>query len=168
MLHMTPSHFYHAVDMSSAMEIVHLNPVVVGHWHTRTSWAILHISDAATGAVMLNGRSRIFQTQKSAVSILAYMRYKTYATYDHPACVAFCLFLVACKSFNIFHERDQSLSPESGCMDRASTVPIKCSFWGAATPTTTLTNKGQYRSKFHFLMAGCNGYSIRPIVLRNK
>ena len=109
---------------------------------------------------MLNGRSRIFQTQKSAVSILAYMRYKTYATYDHPACVAFCLFLVACKSFNIFHERDQSLSPESGCMDRASTVPIKCSFWGAAIPTTTLTSKCQYRSKFHVLMAGCNGYSI--------
>lgn len=117
-------------------------------------------SQAATDAVTPIGWSLIFKNQQAAISTSAYMGYKTYTTYDPSACAADCLNMAACQSFNLFYERDPALAPASGCPNPGSTVPIKCSFWGTAIPTKALTNKGQWRNKFHVVIAGSNGYSV--------
>lgn len=115
---------------------------------------------SANGARTPSGWSLVFQNKQAAISTSAYMGYKTYTSYDVSQCAADCLQMSACQSFNIFYERDPSLNPADSCPDPASTVVIKCSFWGTQLQPSALTNKGQYRNKFHVVIAGSNGYQV--------
>ena len=59
--------------------------------------------------------------------------------------------------------RDPSVEPGTGCTDPSSTTNIKCVFWGGPVTTANAKNDGQYRSSFHVVIAGSNGYVNKTI-----
>jgi len=117
-------------------------------------------SSFANSAETPAGWSLVFKNKQAAISTSAYMGYKTYTSYSVAQCASDCLQMSACQSFNIFLERDPTVNPAAACADPTSTVVIKCSFWGVQLQSSALTNEGQYRNKFHVVIAGSNGYQV--------
>jgi hypothetical protein len=121
----------------------------------------LDFSTAATTATTPSGYVQTFQDQKASLEGCGYMGYSTYATYDVLKASQDCSKITGCKGFNIFYERDPSVEPGyTNCKDPSSTTMIKASFWGNNVAPLVATNYGQYRSDFHVVIAGSNGYSL--------
>jgi hypothetical protein len=82
-------------------------------------------------------------------------------SYDVNACSAKCNAIKGCNSFNLYHERDPSQEPGTGntCANPCSTTNIKCAFFSGSVSASDATNKGQFRNKFHVVIAGSNGYT---------
>jgi len=62
------------------------------------------------------------------------------------------------------YERDPLVVPGtgSGCTNPASTTNIKCALFGTNVTAAAAINVGQYRSQFHVVIAGSNGYNLIP------
>jgi len=61
-------------------------------------------------------------------------------------------------------ERDPIVVPGtgSGCTNPGSTTNIKCALFGTNVTAAAAINVGQYRSSFHVVIAGSNGYNLIP------
>ncbi|OBT98900.1 hypothetical protein VE01_02394 [Pseudogymnoascus verrucosus] len=120
--------------------------------------AYASFASSASGAPTPPGYTNTFTNLQASVNAYGYMGYTTLNTYDTSQCAAQCSQMDSCYGFNIFFERDPSVEAGTGCMDPPSTTVIKCSFWGGYVAAENALNTGQWRSDFHVVIAGSNGY----------
>ena len=107
------------------------------------------ISSVALAAPTPSGYFNNFKNQPGAISAYAYLGYSVIkAGYDVASCATKCTAMSGCLSFNIYFERDPTVSPGTGCTNPAAFANIKCSFWGTAPDNTTANNYGQWQSSF--------------------
>ncbi|KAK6004284.1 hypothetical protein QM012_009134 [Aureobasidium pullulans] len=116
------------------------------------------LSAAASNAVAPNGYYSTFTNLQGSSSSYGYLGFTTLASYDVQACASKCDSIRGCSGINIFFERDPTLEPADACPNPASTTTIKCVFWGGYVAAANAKNKGQWRNKFHVVIAGSNGY----------
>ncbi|KAF1356711.1 hypothetical protein BDV97DRAFT_394603 [Delphinella strobiligena] len=74
-------------------------------------------------------------------------------------CATKCTAKSGCLAFNIYFERDPTLSPGTGCDNPPAIANIKCSFWGSSLDSTTANNYGQWQDNFQVGIAGSNAYT---------
>lgn len=115
-------------------------------------------ASSASGAPTPSGYTNTFTNLQASVNAYGYMGYTALDTYDTALCATKCSQMDGCYGFNIFFERDPSVEAGTGCMDPPSTTVIKCSFWGGYVAAENALNTGQWRSDFHVVIAGSNGY----------
>ncbi|KFY40340.1 hypothetical protein V495_05477 [Pseudogymnoascus sp. VKM F-4514 (FW-929)] len=120
--------------------------------------AYASFASSASGAPTPPGYTNTFTNLQASVNAYGYMGYTTLSTYDTSQCATQCSQIHGCYGFNIFFERDPSVEAGTGCMDPPSTTVIKCSFWGGYVAAENALNTGQWRSDFHVVIAGSNGY----------
>ncbi|KAF2768369.1 hypothetical protein EJ03DRAFT_262594, partial [Teratosphaeria nubilosa] len=115
--------------------------------------------NAALNAVTPAGYQLAYQNATgSSQGVYGYMGYSVLSSYDVKGCSASCDATVGCQSFNIYYERDPSTDPTDTCTNPASTVVIKCVYYGGPVTQASATNYGQYRDDFQVLISGSNGY----------
>ncbi|RDW56507.1 hypothetical protein BP5796_13148 [Coleophoma crateriformis] len=112
----------------------------------------------ASAAPTPSGYTNTFTNLQGSVNAYGYLGYTTLTSYDTGKCATKCNAITGCVGINVFFERDPSVSPGTGCTDPASTTVIKCTFWGGYVAAENALNVGQYRSQFHVVIAGSNGY----------
>lgn len=88
----------------------------------------------------------------------------TLTEYDNALCQAICDRKDGCVAFNLYLERDPSLSANTvNCPNPPSTTNIKCTLWGSPISQAETKNYGQYRAKFRVVITASNGRSFpRP------
>ena len=120
---------------------------------------------AAESAVTPHGYTKSFSNLQGSTRGLGYMAVYTLDSYDAAKCAAKCNATYPCLGFNIYYERDPSVSPsnDNRCPNPPSVTNIKCSLWGYPVYAETAKNAGQFRSKFRVVIAGSNGYNRDPI-----
>lgn len=116
------------------------------------------LSAAANNAVTPNGYYNTFTNLQGSSNSYGYLGFTTLASYDVQACASTCDAIRGCSGINIYFERDPTLEPADACPNPASTSTIKCVFWGGYVAAANAKNKGQWRNKFHVVIAGSNGY----------
>ncbi|KAH0032034.1 hypothetical protein KCU78_g2666, partial [Aureobasidium melanogenum] len=116
------------------------------------------LSAAANNAVTPNGYYNTFTNLQGSSNSYGYLGFTTLASYDVQACASKCDTILGCSGINIYFERDPTLEPADACPNPASTSTIKCVFWGGYVAAANAKNKGQWRNKFHVVIAGSNGY----------
>ncbi|KAL1637898.1 hypothetical protein SLS56_000455 [Neofusicoccum ribis] len=125
-------------------------------------------SSAASSAPCPSGYDKQFTALTGATTGSGYLTYYVLGSYDPSACAAKCDALDNCLGFNIFYERDPSVTPSDSCTNPASTTVIKCSVWGLPVSPSTATNVGQWSGPtdqwFHTVIAGSNGYNKHNFV----
>ncbi|KAI5193696.1 hypothetical protein E4T42_09312 [Aureobasidium subglaciale] len=121
------------------------------------SYALAEVAESASTPY---GYYEAFDNLQGSVSAAGYRGYKTYTSYDVNKAAADCKAIKGCKAFNIFFERDPSIDPCATNKDPPSTNVIKASFWSVPICAKDATNTGQYREKFHVVIAGSNGYNL--------
>ena len=89
----------------------------------------------------------------------SYMGLYTLKTYDTIKCQQLCDAVDLCTAFNIYFERDPTKDPGAACPNPPSFTNIKCTLWGSGVTPETAKNEGQYRTDFHVVIAGSNGYT---------
>jgi hypothetical protein len=118
-------------------------------------------SNTATSAGAPNKYVRTFFNQQASLEGCGYMCYKSYDSYNVEQAALDCNAKPGCRGFNIFYERDPLVDPDyTSCKNPASSTVIKASFWGNNVAPLVATNVGQYRSDFHVVIAGSNGYAL--------
>jgi hypothetical protein len=115
-------------------------------------------ASTASGATTPPGYTNTFTNLQASVNAYGYMGYTTIDTYDTALCATRCSGVDNCHGFNIFFERDPSVDPGTDCLNPPSTTEIKCTFWSGYVGTENALNDGQWRSDFHVVIAGSNGY----------
>ncbi|KAI6086509.1 hypothetical protein F4821DRAFT_238405, partial [Hypoxylon rubiginosum] len=114
----------------------------------------------ATAAPTPTGYNQTFVNLQARSDAFGYLGFVVLDSYDTGQCADLCndVFL-GCQSFNIFFERDPTLTPGRGCRNPPSTTNIKCVFWGGDLAADTATNQnGEFIANFHVVVAGSNGY----------
>ncbi|KAK4624866.1 uncharacterized protein CLAFUR5_05412 [Fulvia fulva] len=104
-----------------------------------------------------------FNRNGSSEGVYGYMGYSVLDTYNPSQCAERCNANKGCSSFNIYYERDPSVTPKDGCSNPPSTVVIKCVYYGGPVTPQSATNVGQYQGDFHVVIAGSNGYVRKSI-----
>ncbi|RDW58609.1 hypothetical protein BP6252_13085 [Coleophoma cylindrospora] len=117
----------------------------------------------ASAAPTPSGYTNTFTNLQGSVNAYGYLGYTTLTTYDTAKCATKCNAITGCVGINVFFERDPTVSPGTGCTDPASTTVIKCTFWGGYVAAENALNVGQYRSQFHVVIAGSNGYMSNKV-----
>jgi hypothetical protein len=113
----------------------------------------------ATGAAAPSGYVQSFAGLTASDSAESYMGFTLLPSYDVPSCAQKCSAISGCNAFNIYFERDPLQNPDDiSCANPASTINIKCVFWGGAVTSDNANNFGQWRNQFQVLIAGSNGY----------
>lgn len=113
----------------------------------------------AVAAGTPTGFVQTFSNLTASNSADAYMGFTLLSSYDVPTCGAKCSAISGCNSFNIYFERDPQYDPSvAACNNPASTVNVKCVFWGGAVTSSNANNFGQMRDGFNVVIAGSNGY----------
>jgi hypothetical protein len=88
-----------------------------------------------------------------------YLGFTLLSSYDVQACTNKCSAVKGCNSVNIYYERDPSSSTDGPtCLDPASTINVKCVYWGGAVVAANANGYGQMRGNFQVLVSGSNGY----------
>lgn len=124
-------------------------------WAANSAWA-----DAANSAATPSGYALNYQAKTgSSERVYGYLGYSTLQSYDVQKCANKCTATAGCASFNIYYERDPSVDPTEANPDPASTTVIKCTMWSGATSSTSATNQGQWRLRFHVVIGGSNAYT---------
>ncbi|KAG9516316.1 glycoside hydrolase, partial [Aureobasidium melanogenum] len=116
------------------------------------------LSAAANNAVTPNGYYNTFTNLQGSSNSYGYLGFTTLASYDVQACASKCDAIRGCSGINIYFERDPTLEPADACPNPASTTTIRCVYWGGYVAAANAKNKGQWRNKFHVVIAGSNGY----------
>ncbi|THV74037.1 hypothetical protein D6C87_07606 [Aureobasidium pullulans] len=118
-----------------------------------------YYAQQAEDAVVPAGYTAMFTNLNASNSANKYMGYTLLPSYDVQSCSNRCSAITGCNSFNIYFERDPSLDPSAlDCPNPASTVNVKCVFWGDVVGAINANNFGQWRNSFQVLIAGSNGY----------
>ncbi|RDW85389.1 hypothetical protein BP5796_03714 [Coleophoma crateriformis] len=117
----------------------------------------------ANAAPVPLGYALSFQNLKASNNAYAYLGFNTLSAYNTTLCAAKCSAKTGCLSFNLYFERDPSVTPGPGCEDPPSYTMIKCVYWGGPVTTANALNQGQFRSKFHVVIAGSNGYNYNGL-----
>lgn len=105
----------------------------------------------------------VFKAYNASNNADKYIWYQTITKYDPAVCAAKCKSIDGCTSFNIYFERDPTLDADKNkCNNPASTVNIKCAYWGAPVSLATAVNYGQWRAGFQVVIAGSNSYNLNP------
>lgn len=82
----------------------------------------------------------------------------TLTSFDTLGCASLCDQANGCEAFNMYIERDPSLSPNAeDCPNPASLTNFKCTLWGAPVVAEQARNKGQWRDSFEVVITGSNG-----------
>lgn len=114
----------------------------------------------AASANVPQGYTLAFSNLQSSSQTASYLGYTTLDRYDPVLCQEYCDSLDKCVAFNIYFERDPSVSPNSAnCPNPSSVTNIKCVRWGVQIQAATATNNGENRDGFHVVIAGSNGYN---------
>ncbi|XP_014559136.1 hypothetical protein COCVIDRAFT_92776 [Bipolaris victoriae FI3] len=110
-----------------------------------------------------SGYVEAFKGLNKATQQIGYLTYKNIdgPDYNVQACADFCDSEKFCLGFNIYYERDPTVTPTSSCPDPEPQTNLKCALFGYPVSTNTAINDGQYREQFHVVVAGSNGYSKR-------
>ncbi|KAG9956696.1 hypothetical protein KCU61_g9638, partial [Aureobasidium melanogenum] len=116
------------------------------------------LSAAANNAVTPSGYYSTFTDLQGSSNSYSYLGFTNLASYDVQACASKCDAIRGCAGINIFFERDPTLEPADACPNPSSTTTIRCVFWGGYVAAANVKNKGQWRNKFHVVIAGSNGY----------
>jgi hypothetical protein len=118
-------------------------------------------SNAANGAVTPDKFTQTFVNKQASLEGCGYLGYTPYDTYNVAQAAQDCLNKDGCRGFNIYYERDPSVTPDyTDCKNPASTTVIKAAFFGNTVSPSGATNVGQYRSDFQVIIAGSNGYAL--------
>ncbi|KAG9967114.1 hypothetical protein KCU61_g655, partial [Aureobasidium melanogenum] len=113
----------------------------------------------AVAAALPVGYVQTFSNLTASNSADQYAGYTLMSSYDVAGCGQQCTSMSGCNSFNIYFERDPQYDPSIiGCNNPASTVNVKCVFWGGAVTADNANNFGQFRDGFNVVIAGSNGY----------
>ncbi|KAG9907053.1 hypothetical protein KCU94_g4284, partial [Aureobasidium melanogenum] len=113
----------------------------------------------AVAAALPVGYVQTFSNLTASNSADQYAGYTLMSSYDVAGCGQKCTSMSGCNSFNIYFERDPQYDPSIiGCNNPASTVNVKCVFWGGAVTADNANNFGQFRDGFNVVIAGSNGY----------
>lgn len=116
-------------------------------------------SDAASGAQTPPGWTLAYSNQNgSSQGVYGYMGYSVLDTYDVATCASRCDAVQGCVSYNVYFERDPSVSPTAFCSNPPSESVNKCVYYGGPVTQASATNNGQWRDDFHVVIAGSNGY----------
>ena len=122
----------------------------------------------ASNAPTPYGYSLVFKDKDASLSASKYMGLHTLKTYDTLDCASKCDQAVGCEAFNMYMERDPSLSPNKlDCPNPPSITNYKCTLWGAPVAVEVATNKGQYRADFQVAMTGSNGMILQGLIEEN-
>ncbi|PSK58746.1 hypothetical protein B9Z65_6761 [Elsinoe australis] len=120
------------------------------------------LSAAATRAEIPVGYVNTFTNLQASNNAYGYMGYTLLPSYNTTLCATTCTAIAGCQSFNLYFERNPSVDPNSPtCLNPPSTTNIKCVFWGGPATADNAVNTGQWRGKFHVVIAGSNGYVNR-------
>ncbi|KAI7264323.1 hypothetical protein KC345_g8861 [Hortaea werneckii] len=114
---------------------------------------------SATSADTPDGYVTAFKNLNGATEMPSYMGYVRLDSYNTTACAAQCNSASGCNAFNIFYQRTPTLNPAPGCPDPASGTVVTCSLYSSSIDAGSVTNKGQWREKFHVVIAASNGYN---------
>ncbi|KAF1354582.1 hypothetical protein BDV97DRAFT_374662 [Delphinella strobiligena] len=121
-------------------------------------------SAAALNASTPSGYTQTFQNLNASNNAFGYMGYTVLSSYDTAGCAAKCDAISGCASFNLYFERDPTVTPTTPNPNPASLTNIKCVFWGGPVDTANAVNVGQSQDGFHVVIAGSNGYQNNSIV----
>ncbi|KAI0010758.1 hypothetical protein F4779DRAFT_638391 [Xylariaceae sp. FL0662B] len=125
-----------------------------------------YFSTVSTIAPVPAGYNLSFFNLHASNIAYGYLGYTTLDSYNTEACARQCDSITGCSGVNIYFERDPSVEPGPGCENPPSTTVIKCVFWGGNVVAENAKNDGQWRSDFHVVIAGSNGYmktAIPPV-----
>lgn len=104
--------------------------------------------NAATQANVPQGYTLAFSNLEASSQTVSYLGLRTQNKYDPIACASYCDQHPGCVAFNLYYERDPSISPNAtNCPNPTSVTNIKCVRWGVQVSETTARNDGQHRSK---------------------
>lgn len=110
-----------------------------------------------------------FQNLQGSLSQIGYIGLYTFAQYDPSLCSAKCDQVSTCLGFDIYFERDPSITPAAACPNPAPFTNVKCTLYGYPVAALAATNMGQWRGPvdannqaFHVVIAGSNGYIKSP------
>ncbi|KEQ57716.1 uncharacterized protein M437DRAFT_31513, partial [Aureobasidium melanogenum CBS 110374] len=120
-----------------------------------------YYSDAAAAAQAPAGYTEAFKNLNASNNALGYLGFSLMSSYNPSVCAARCDKVNGCQAINIYFERDPTVDPnDASCADSygKSYVQIKCVYWGGPVTASNALNFGQYRNKFHVVIAGSNGY----------
>lgn len=117
------------------------------------------IASVASAAATPAGYFQNFVNLPGANSAYGYLGYSVVKTYDVATCATKCTAKSGCLAFNIYFERDPTVTPGTGCDNPAAFANIKCSFWGSSLDSTTANNYGQWQDNFQVGIAGSNAYT---------
>ncbi|OBW64693.1 MAG: Serine/threonine-protein phosphatase [Aureobasidium pullulans] len=118
-----------------------------------------YYAQAANNAAAPAGYTAMFTNLNASNSANQYMGYTLLPSYDVQSCASKCSAITGCNSVNIYFERDPTLDPNAiNCPNPASTINVKCVFWGDVVGLVNANNYGQWRNSFQVLIAGSNGY----------
>ncbi|KAL1301923.1 hypothetical protein AAFC00_002386 [Neodothiora populina] len=120
-------------------------------------------ASSASAAAVPAGYVQTFKNLNASNNAYGYLGYTALKSYDSNLCASKCNAINACAAFNIYYERDPTVNPGPNCNNPASTTLIKCVFWGGPVNAGNAQNSGQYRSNFHVVIAGSNGYVNKTI-----
>ncbi|KAH7356775.1 hypothetical protein BKA65DRAFT_579831 [Rhexocercosporidium sp. MPI-PUGE-AT-0058] len=116
--------------------------------------------NAATEANVPQGYSLAFSNLEASSQTVSYLGLRTQDKYDPIACASYCDQHSGCIAFNLYYERNPSVSPNAtNCPNPTSVTNIKCVRWGVQVTEKTATNDGQHRDDFEVVISGSNGYN---------
>lgn len=130
-----------------------------------SSLLLEHVSNSriqtmSTSAPTPYGYNNVFTNLQATLFASNYMGLHTISSYDVYACSDYCDAASGCMAFNLYIERDPSVSPNAAsCPNPPSTINYKCTLWGAPITAAQAKNNGQYRDSFHVVITGSNGQS---------
>ncbi|KAL8973017.1 MAG: hypothetical protein Q9183_000224 [Haloplaca sp. 2 TL-2023] len=118
------------------------------------------LQESSSNAPVPDGYSLSFAGAQGSLSASKYMGLSTLKAYDTLDCASLCDRAVGCQAFNLYIERDPTVSPNANdCPNPASTTNYKCTLWGAPVVGEQATNKGQWRASFEVAITASNGYN---------
>ncbi|KAL8874653.1 MAG: hypothetical protein Q9174_000058 [Haloplaca sp. 1 TL-2023] len=101
------------------------------------------LQDSSSNAPVPDGYSLSFAGAQGSLSASKYMGLTTLERYDTLDCASLCDRAVGCQAFNLYIERDPTVSPNADdCPNPASTTNYKCTLWGVPVVGEQATNKG--------------------------
>ncbi|KAF2225200.1 hypothetical protein BDZ85DRAFT_259807 [Elsinoe ampelina] len=117
------------------------------------------VANQATSALAPAGYTTNFTGQLGSMFSSNYLGYYQLSSYTPSACAAICDSVSACRSFNLYFERDPILNPAPvQCPNPTAAVSVRCALWGSQITVSQARNIGEWRTDFMVVISGSNGY----------
>ena len=112
----------------------------------------------ANNAPTPDGYTLVFNNLGASLQASNFMGLYTFTSYDTLSCASKCDQASDCSAFNIYLERDPTISANTqNCPNPPTTTNYRCTIWGAPISSQEATNSGQYQDSFQVVIAGSNG-----------